>query len=850
MTTWLYLPPWGLRTVALVGVFLVGLAIVRAARERGRVPLWRQAPALALRLAATAALVWVALNPTALQPREVPGKPHLGVLLDTSASMGTVDVDGRPRLVAASETLASGPVRAALETHFAPVVWPTVRRGTLTAAAVSGGAVLMWAAGLLFFGDVFRAVLPRLVDPAGDHPPYSRLRFAVAPGDGETVYGGQCEVEATAAGGPVERLFLVTRGAGGEGRSVMFRGPDGGFFQTLTNLRTPTAYWVTDGRARSRRFTIAVCKTPQIRQVTVRAAYPEHTGWKPRTLEWEEGEFRVPAGTRLEFRVASNRPLDHGTLAVTPVLGARQHTVTLVAEADPNTRVTGELEVTEAVALALDVTDTDGRRTAQPVRGRVTLIPDRRPRVTVLEPAARSLATPEAVLPVHVQAEDDFGIHRVLWFRGLNQSVERAAPIEADAVEQVTRLEGRTAFDMKDLGVRPGDRIAFFFEAVDNDPRGPNVGTTAAHTVEIISVEQYRDLLRGRQARQAAMREYAALDRRLRRLAERAEAVERLRQEMAEAGGETPEQRAALRKALQALRDALAEYREALQRLLDMPELFEVEEAFRASLRRSNPALQKAMEQLDEALGLPAGEVVSPEQLADLAQRLRRMAGRLKADVGDPARLLQSVVDLLARAQAFGRLASQQGELVRLLKRFRDPARPGVVQPWCAVACGGLDVVVTGVVDAACRPVGKGLSVDPARGALARLLPDLQRAGDVLVLLADLAEADVRALAGEFPEIALILFRGRGDSLAPERVNRTVIASVYGQARYVGDLELAWSSPADVTADGRAVLLDTDYPKSPTAERVREVSVAWYKEAVRGRTTTTCRPPWRRSTRC
>jgi len=88
---WILLPPWSVRLIGLLGVVLLGLAILRWRRERrgGGLMVWR---ALLI-----AGLVAVMLNPHMLLPRDREAKPKLIVLLDTSASMATRDVEGGSR---------------------------------------------------------------------------------------------------------------------------------------------------------------------------------------------------------------------------------------------------------------------------------------------------------------------------------------------------------------------------------------------------------------------------------------------------------------------------------------------------------------------------------------------------------------------------------------------------------------------------------------------------------------------------------------------------------------------------------------------------------------------------------
>jgi len=160
VTDWLYLPPWGIRLVAVTGVILVALAAVRAFRERGGVPLRRQAVALVLRCLAIGALLWVALNPTALRPREIPGKPSLALLVDTSYSMSTSDEQGDGRLAAALRVLQEGGALAALGNEFTLDArsFDTESRAAdladLTAAAAQGRASDLGAAISSAVGDL------------------------------------------------------------------------------------------------------------------------------------------------------------------------------------------------------------------------------------------------------------------------------------------------------------------------------------------------------------------------------------------------------------------------------------------------------------------------------------------------------------------------------------------------------------------------------------------------------------------------------------------------------------------------------------------------------------------------
>jgi len=538
---------------------------------------------------------------------------------------------------------------------------------------------------------VIRAVLPRFLDPRGDHPPYSRLSFEVEPGDSEVAYGGQLEVCVRASGRPVEKLWLVSRdlddkdagpapshNAGRDLRATMFVAPDGSHFQTLANLRRPMRYWVTDGRARSHRFSIGVRYTPRITMAECSVEFPEYMRRKPKKHKLlghatskegseagarstvEAGEFRIPLDSRVTFRIASNRPLAGGALVLTPVLGGKRREVELAGETEGGSVVSGKIEFSGAAAFSLSVTDVSGLASTRRVCGRFVVEPDERPRIWVVEPGKNAVATPEVTVPVRVRAEDDHSVERIVWFRSHNQSIERShdMALKSGVRGAPGKAEARSALDMADLGVRPGDAIEYFFEAVDNSPRGPNLATSRVFRIEIISVEEYKRLLKTMAARRALFEAQSRLGDWLRRLSERGEDLRKL----AEAGdpGE------AMKEARRLAKD-LAEYRKELAGVLKQPDLFDVDPFLKEALRKQQRELERLAEELDRAI--EAGDAGA---IANAAGRLAALSRYERLYVAEPVRHVRSVVDVLALASAFARLTAEQRRIVRMAERFRE----------------------------------------------------------------------------------------------------------------------------------------------------------------------------------
>jgi hypothetical protein len=395
----------------------------------------------------------------------------------------------------------------------------------------------------------------------------------------------------------------------------------------------------------------------------VTTEFPEYTGKPAHTGKLGEEAQALPEETRVGFRVASNRPLKSGEIELTPVLGGKATVVTLAPDRNNGSVVSGSFSLAEAVAFTLSVRDTDGLVSAENRRGRFNILPDRPPRIFVLEPGKDAVATPATRVPVRVQATDDNAVARVAWLRGFNRSMERPLNLKVTLKEGPQSVEATGAFDLARLGVRPGDVIDYYFEAADNYPKGPNVVFSRPFRLEIISEEQYKAMLQRYAAQKALFESYLKNDAWLKRLAERARSLA-ARAAQTDAGA---------RDEAAALAQQLAEYEKALGELLQAPTMFDVEEAFHNTLSGQFAAIEKTRANLSRILG---SGVLDAQALKELSEDLGSLSKEETEQVGLPVAQIAGVVDLLAAADAFVKLAQRQAALAQLLERFADNLNP------------------------------------------------------------------------------------------------------------------------------------------------------------------------------
>jgi hypothetical protein len=126
---------------------------------------------------------------------------------------------------------------------------------------------------------------------------------------------------------------------------------------------------------------------------------------------------------------------------------------------------------------------------------------------------------------------------------------------------------------------------------------------------------------------------------------------------------------------------------------------------------------------------------------------------------------------------------------------LRDAAGSLVVEPYRVVEAGGVRVALIGVLRAyGTGPGHSGWRVDDPRDAVLKALADAAGKFDRAVVLAYLRDGDLRELAAALPEVDAVIGGPTGQSLAPERAGRVVLASATNKGKFLITVPL--------TADG------------------------------------------------
>ena len=365
--------------------------------------------------------------------------------------------------------------------------------------------------------------------------------------------------------------------------------------------------------------------TPRIEDVRCRIAPPAYTHLSPYEGPIPSGGFSGLPGTQVQICATSNRPLRGGTVRL--LAGGKPSTEKsnniALAPGAVAEEVTGTFEIRSAGKFELQVADTDGTPAEEPIAGVIHLLHDDRPFVRIRQPAAVSLATPDAALPVVVSAEDDYGISRVQLYRSLNSS--RALPVDFPLPKiPPTRSDPQDRLPLSAFGLSPGDVIRLFARVEDNDPAGPKGSESPSVEVRIISQQEFERMLRAREGLEVLASKYRQAQRRLESLAKDADGLRK----KAKAAGDkklSSAERAELHRLAERLAEAADQLDAAAKHLLP----YDIDKQLSRQLQRLSRKMRRHAADLDQ---LASRSNLTGQELEQALDDLQR---ELKGDETD-----------------------------------------------------------------------------------------------------------------------------------------------------------------------------------------------------------------------
>lgn len=490
---WWRAVPWLLGLILLAFGVDAFLQLSKAARL-----IWLAAAASSAGAALGAGwyLGWVRRNRAERTARHLEERePQLGSKLINALQLAELTEDekipGPTRGIAAQAVQRYGEELSAVELTRIAVTGESRRR-----LKHAGLALLVFCLLLAAFYPVAIIVLPRFLDPLGDHPPYAFTRVdIVEPGarGAEVVYGSSLPVRVTWSGHEPREMFLsvIPKDGSAVVTLPMIRDGENGFVQEVGDVRGDFSI-VAHSKSYSfysRRREARVILTPKIEKAFLEITPPAYTGLKTEEHPFAFKSANALEGSQLRFRLQSNRPLKEGSIEISR--NGKTERIALTQHGEKE--VSGAFKVEDDAKLRFRVTDIAGIPSDEQPEALISVLHDLPPTVSIVAPEQDGFASMDYKLTAKIEASDDYGVKTLRIHRGLNGTY--SAPRTYESTEIQRDVAQNLIFDFSDLGVKPGDRVSIFAEAIDTAPN-PHLARSQTVTLTMISEQQYNDFIR------------------------------------------------------------------------------------------------------------------------------------------------------------------------------------------------------------------------------------------------------------------------------------------------------------------------------------------------------------------
>ena len=351
-------------------------------------------------------------------------------------------------------------------------------------AALAGGLAALALVGVcaLIWNDTFGLWAKRQFLLSTEEYPY-RTHLEL---EGFTEYhigvprGDALEILARASGDIPRRVDVTIDYEAGTNRHAMPRiGDDPVFLYEVSSVNESFEVIVEGGDYRTPVHRVEVLERPWVEALVARVLPPEYTGLEPTETSGDVGEIAVPRGSKLVLRGRTNKPLASASLA------AEGESIVLSLVDGDRSEFTGVFEPKTGGPATIELVDLEGVPPDRLMQFSTHLLADRQPIVQVEIRGLGPMITPEAVVPLSIEAKDDYRIDRVTIAWEVSGGVapeptprpekdterpppkgEAALPIEGLPANPVS---AKTRWEIGPLEIRPERRLTLRVGAVDND---------------------------------------------------------------------------------------------------------------------------------------------------------------------------------------------------------------------------------------------------------------------------------------------------------------------------------------------------------------------------------------------
>ncbi len=411
-------------------------------------------------------------------------RPELASLLVSAVRFGTGQI-GAPE--SNSPQLAGEVVRRA---NAAAAQWTVGKHVRSRRAYVSISVIAVVVACLSIWASVCGSTLGlalrrTMLLSTQEWPKRTRLLLEVEGDRIAAARGDDLEIRARVEGVMPRSVDVVFTPAGGEsGRQTMTTVGEAGLRYTFLNLDRGMTLHLEGGDDRTRDVQVVLSERPRVVGSSVLAAPPPYTRLDPQALPPDQRLIKVLPGSGVDIEFQTSKPIVRADVLAgeTPAGSAE----------GAGDRWRFSVVPVETTTYFLVLTDAEGLSNRRPERFTVRHVKDEPPTVRLALPGVGDMVTPDAVLPVELNATDELGIAEVAVQVASAAAANRPVALPLSGFDpRMKEFSAALNWPVTELAATAGETLTLSARGTDfNDVSGPGVTQSSPITLRVVTPEE------------------------------------------------------------------------------------------------------------------------------------------------------------------------------------------------------------------------------------------------------------------------------------------------------------------------------------------------------------------------
>jgi len=376
----------------------------------------------------------------------------------------------------------------AAEINFAKAISPAPIK---SAAKYFSAAVALFSFFFIIGHLEFQQSIIRLFNPLKGYDAPAAFEIVVEPGNVQVLKNDPVELRAWVKGTFPEKMTLVLKDTPDEQIVNHELRPDAGnqFRYYIDHVQDSTAYFFKEGEVRTATYLISVVELPLVRSMQLKVIPPRYSQLPEKLMEENLGDINCLKGSRVELSLHSNKALANAWIQFD-----NQTRIQLDVR---SSRATGNFMALQDGSYTIQLVDRFEMVNKDPIEYRISIIDDNYPTVVISSPGQDVDITEAMMLPLTIEAEDDFGFSRMnLAYQLIKQEVVNFdssfhfLPIQFDN-QSLEKIVQTYNWNLSSINLFAGDFIRYFVEVYDNDAiSGPKRSKSATYIARFPTLEE------------------------------------------------------------------------------------------------------------------------------------------------------------------------------------------------------------------------------------------------------------------------------------------------------------------------------------------------------------------------